>query len=59
MCQHFGCQVGKYVEGIGIESLATHYDGKRLNSPNDLAIKSDGSIFFTDPPFGLNDEGGT
>lgn len=59
MCQHFDRQVGKYVEGVGIEALATHYDGKRLNSPNDLAIKSDGSIFFTDPPFGLNDEGGT
>ncbi|MBN2523397.1 MAG: SMP-30/gluconolactonase/LRE family protein [Bacteroidales bacterium] len=59
LCQHFDRQVGKYIEGMGIEALATHYEGKRLNSPNDLAIKSDGSIFFTDPPFGLNDEGGT
>ena len=33
--------------------LADRYDGKRLNSPNDLAIKSDGAIYFTDPPYGL------
>jgi gluconolactonase len=35
--------------------LADRYDGKRLNSPNDLVIGSDGSIYFTDPPFGLVD----
>src|SRR5437667_2668686 len=33
--------------------LADHYDGKRLNSPNDLVYKSDGALYFTDPPFGL------
>jgi sugar lactone lactonase YvrE len=33
--------------------LADSYRGKRLNSPNDLAYKSDGSLYFTDPPFGL------
>ena len=33
--------------------LADHYQGKRLNSPNDLVYKSDGSLYFTDPPFGL------
>ncbi len=33
--------------------LADRYHGKRLNSPNDLVYKSDGSLFFTDPPFGL------
>ena len=33
--------------------LADRYDGKRLNSPNDLVYKSDGSLYFTDPPFGL------
>jgi gluconolactonase len=35
-------------------SVASHYNGKRLNSPNDLAIKSDGAIFFTDPPYGIS-----
>jgi gluconolactonase len=33
--------------------LADRYDGKRLNSPNDLVYKSDGSLYFTDPPAGL------
>ena len=33
--------------------LTESYEGKRLNSPNDLAVKSDGSIYFTDPPYGL------
>ncbi|HVM96661.1 MAG TPA: SMP-30/gluconolactonase/LRE family protein [Candidatus Acidoferrales bacterium] len=33
--------------------LADRYDGKRLNSPNDLVYKSDGSLYFTDPPHGL------
>jgi len=33
--------------------LASRYEGKRLNSPNDLVYKSDGSLYFTDPPFGL------
>ena len=33
--------------------LADRYQGKRLNSPNDLVYRSDGSLYFTDPPFGL------
>jgi gluconolactonase len=36
-----------------ITVLADTYEGKRLNSPNDLAYKSDGSLYFTDPPYGL------
>ncbi|NEP58396.1 MAG: galactose-1-epimerase [Symploca sp. SIO2G7] len=39
-----------------IITLASHYQGKRLNSPNDLAVKSDGSIYFTDPPYGIKSE---
>ena len=34
-------------------SLADHYDGKKFNSPNDLVVKSDGAIFFTDPDFNI------
>ncbi|CAO4184428.1 SMP-30/gluconolactonase/LRE family protein [Methylorubrum populi] len=43
-----------------ITTLATHHAGKRLNSPNDVVVKSDGSIWFTDPVYGIaNDyEGG-
>lgn len=36
-----------------VTELATHYTGKRLNSPNDIAVKSDGSIYFTDPTYGI------
>jgi gluconolactonase len=42
------------VERTGaVTILADRYEGRRLNSPNDLVYKSDGSIYFTDPPFGL------
>ena len=36
--------------------IIDEYNGKRLNSPNDLTVKSDGAIYFTDPPFGVEDE---
>ncbi len=43
------------LEANGSETiLAALYDGKKLNSPNDIAVKSDGAIFFTDPPYGIN-----
>ncbi len=38
--------------GSGREVLASHYDGKELNSPNDVVVKSDGAIYFTDPSYG-------
>ena len=34
-------------------TLVDHYDGHRLNSPNDVVVKSDGTVWFTDPPYGL------
>ncbi len=37
-----------------IAALADRYEGKRLNSPNDIVVRSDGSIYFTDPPYGLS-----
>ena len=40
-----------------ITVLADRYEGKRLNSPNDLVYKSDGSLYFTDPPYGLPTQG--
>jgi gluconolactonase len=36
--------------------LADRYDGKRLNSPNDVVVKSDGSIWFTDPSYGIDSD---
>ena len=38
--------------GGGREVLATHYEGRELNSPNDVVVKSDGAIYFTDPTYG-------
>lgn len=40
-------------KGAQVTVLADGYEGKRLNSPNDLVYKSDGSLYFTDPPYGL------
>ena len=54
LAQHGKRQVAR-LEANGSETiLAALYDGKKLNSPNDLAVKSDGAIFFTDPPYGIN-----
>ena len=40
-------------KGGQVTILADHYQGRRLNSPNDLVYRSDGSLYFTDPPYGL------
>ncbi len=55
VCMQDGRWVGREQDGR-IEPIATHYQGKRLNSPNDIVVRSDGRIFFTDPPYGLKDE---
>lgn len=59
LAQHGPRQVARLESDNSIFPLATHYNGKRLNSPNDMAVHSDGSVFFTDPPYGLNDQHGT
>jgi sugar lactone lactonase YvrE len=38
-----------------VTALAERYEGKRFNSPNDAVVRSDGTVFFTDPPYGLED----
>jgi gluconolactonase len=43
--------------GAQVTVLADSYQGKKLNSPNDLVYKSDGSLYFTDPPYGLPTQG--
>jgi gluconolactonase len=53
MCQHGNRRVIRVEPHGNTTVLADRYDGKRLNSPNDLVYRSDGTIFFTDPPFGL------
>ena len=51
--QHGNRRVIRYEKKGPITVLADKIDGKRFNSPNDVVIKSDGSIYFTDPPYGL------
>ncbi len=51
--QHGNRRVVRYEKKGPLTVLADKIDGKRFNSPNDVVIKSDGSIYFTDPPYGL------
>ncbi len=53
--EHGNRRVSRTQNGT-VVTLASQYEGKRLNSPNDLVVKSDGSIYFTDPPYGINSE---
>lgn len=52
-CEHLTRRVTRTEYDGRITVLASHFDGKRLNSPNDIVCRSDGSIWFTDPPFGI------
>lgn len=52
-CEHGNRRISRTEKDGTIVPLATHYQGKKFNSPNDIVVKSDGSIYFTDPPFGL------
>ena len=52
-CQHGDRRVGRIEKDGSRTTLADRYRGKRLNSPNDLVFKSNGDLYFTDPPFGL------
>ena len=52
-CEHANRRVSRTAADGTVETIASHYEGKRLNSPNDVIVKSDGSIYFSDPPYGL------
>lgn len=52
-CEHDARRVTRTEYDGSITVIADQYDGKPLNSPNDVVCKSDGSIWFTDPPFGI------
>lgn len=54
-CQHASRNVIRTEPDGSIKVLADRYDGKRFNSPNDAAVRSDGSLWFTDPPWGMKD----
>ena len=53
LCEHGDRRVSVLTPKGGKKTLADNYQGKRLNSPNDGALKSNGDIYFTDPPYGL------
>lgn len=53
ICEHGNRRVTRLEPNGSLTVLADRYDGRRFNSPNDLVYRSDGALFFTDPPFGL------
>jgi len=55
-CEHGGRRVSLSVSKDSAVTLCDHYKGLRLSSPNDIALSSDGSLWFTDPPYGLVNE---
>ena len=54
-CEHETSRVVREEANGTLSVLATHYEGKELNSPNDVIVKSDGAIYFTDPTYGRMD----
>jgi gluconolactonase len=55
-CEHGNRRVGRTEHDGSITVIASHYQGKRLNSPNDAVVKSDDSIWFTDPAYGIDSD---
>jgi gluconolactonase len=54
LAQHEG-QVARRTDDGTVEPLVASYGGRRLNSPNDLTVASDGTVYFTDPPYGVEE----
>ncbi len=52
-CEHDARRVTRTEYDGAVTVLMDRFEGKRLNSPNDVVVKSDGSVWFTDPPFGI------
>jgi len=55
-CEHSGRRVSRTEHDGSITCIADRYQSKRLNSPNDVVVKSDGSIWFTDPTYGIDSD---
>lgn len=53
LCEHGDRRISRLNEDGSKTTLADRYQGRRFNSPNDLVFKSNGDLYFTDPPFGL------
>ena len=52
-CEHGNRRISRTNKNGEIVTIVDNFNGKKLNSPNDLVVKSDGSIWFTDPPYGI------
>ncbi|WP_029006323.1 SMP-30/gluconolactonase/LRE family protein [Azorhizobium doebereinerae] len=55
-CEHRARRISRTEHDGGIVALATHFDGRRLNAPNDIVVKSDGSVWFSDPTYGIDSD---
>lgn len=55
-CEHGGRRVVRTEHDGSLTVLASHHEERRLNSPNDVVVKSDGTVWFTDPPYGIVDD---
>ena len=58
-CEHGGRRVIRRKDPFDLaaaEVIADSFEDKRLNSPNDVVVRSDGSVWFTDPPYGINSD---
>jgi gluconolactonase len=55
-CEHSGRRVSRLEKDGKLVTLVDRYDGKQFNSPNDVEVKSDGTIWFTDPDYGLGSQ---
>lgn len=58
-CEHGGRRVIRRhdpCDAKAVDIVADQFQGKRLNSPNDVVVRSDGSVWFTDPPYGINSD---
>ncbi|HEV2109354.1 MAG TPA: SMP-30/gluconolactonase/LRE family protein [Thermomicrobiales bacterium] len=55
-CEHGGRRVSRTEHDGSVTSIADRYEGKRFNSPNDVVVHSDGSIWFTDPAYGIESD---
>jgi gluconolactonase len=55
-CEHGNRRVTRTEHDGSITVLASHYQGQRFNSPNDVVVKSDGSLWFTDPAYGIDSD---
>lgn len=58
VCEHSTSSVARFRPDGRREVLASHFEGRELNSPNDICVRSDGAVFFTDPTYGRMDHFG-